>query len=810
MQVLKFGGSSVANATNMTKVVDIVTKAVSIDKTILVASAISGATDALIEIGRMAERSDEGYEAALAKLEERHHVIISELIPQYLQADINDETAARFKELKGICKGVFRIKELTCRTLDLIMSFGELLSTRILAAKFTSMGINCRWVDSREIVKTYFDLSQNLVDVDATNQNAQDYFNDTRAKLYIMPGFIASDATGRTTTLGRGGSDYTASLLAAAIGARRLEIWTDVCGMMTADPRIVPEAKTIEHISYREALELSHFGAKVVYPPTIQPVVGKAIPILVKNTFDPDGKGTLIERNPPEGIGSVKGISSSNKLAILSMEGSGMVGVPGYSSRLFAVLSKNEINIILITQASSVHTMLVVIDEKDAAKAKKAVDELFAYEISLKKLEPLKVEKGYSIISLVGDDMKSQSGVTGHMFDALGNAGVTIRAIAQGSSERNISVVIRTDDVNDAVRAIHSEFFSEYQHTLNLFIAGFGNVGRQLVNVIAENGSAMNVVGVCCSRGRVINKSGLELDGIAPAIDAMPRSQHYNTADYIDEVIATGLPNSIFVDCTSDMGIATKYPVLLSAGVSVVTCNKIANSLDMNLYRQIRNCAAEGKAHFYYDTNVGAALPVIHTLKQMVSSGDKIEHIDAIVSGTLNYIFSEYCHEGSTKTFASIVREVKELGFSEPDPRTDLEGIDVLRKAIILARETGAAVEAEDVKVEGFLPQECLQGSVEDFFASLEKNEDYFAQLRAGAKAKGGKLRYMAEIEGDKVSIGLRCITAEHPFFSYEGTDSAVSISSGFYPFPVVIKGAGAGGRITAGGVFGNICLCRK
>ncbi|MBQ9582799.1 MAG: bifunctional aspartate kinase/homoserine dehydrogenase I [Bacteroidales bacterium] len=810
MQVLKFGGSSVATAANMSKVVEIVTKAVSNDKTILVASAISKATDTLIKVGRMAEMGDEGYKQILSDLETRHHDIISELLPQYFQNDINKEISERFVQLTGICDGVFRIGELTERSLDLIMSFGELLSTRILAAKFTSMGVGCKWVDSREIIKTRRDLAQNVVDTDATNHNAQEFFGGSNAKLYVMPGFIASDSDGHTTTLGRGGSDYSASILAAAIGARRLEIWTDVCGMMTADPHIVPEAKTIEHISYREALELSHFGAKVVYPPTIQPVVGKNIPILVKNTFDPDGKGTLIESNPPETAGNIKGISNSDKLAILSMEGSGMVGVPGYSSRLFDVLAKNDINIILITQASSVHTMLVVIDEKDAPLAKKAVDEVFAYEISLKKLEPLKIERGYSIISLVGDDMKNQSGVTGRMFDALGGEGITIRAIAQGSSERNISAVIRTEDINEAVRAIHSEFFSEYQHTLNLFIAGYGNVGGQLINVIKENGSAINIVGICNINGKFFCKNGLDLDEIAPAFAALDRSVRINTGDFIDEAIKMGLPNSVFVDCTSDIGIATNYPSILSAGISVVTCNKIANSLDMNLYRQIRRCEQEGKSSFYYDTNVGAALPVIRTLKQMVSSGDTVEHIDAIVSGTLNYIFSEYCQSSCKDTFATIVRRAKQLGFSEPDPRTDLQGIDVMRKAIILARETGAEIEAEDIDIKGFLPQECLQGSVDDFFEALARNEEYFAGLRSDAAAKGGKLRYMAEIEGDKVSVGLKCITPEHPFFSYEGTDSAVSIATKFYPYPVVIKGAGAGARITAGGVYGNICLCRK
>ncbi|MCF0172288.1 MAG: bifunctional aspartate kinase/homoserine dehydrogenase I [Bacteroidales bacterium] len=811
MQVLKFGGSSVANATNMNKVVEITLNALSNDKTILVASAIGGATDALIAIGRLAEAGNPAYTDKLAELEARHLQIVGELLPHYFQEDITAEVKERFRELANICQGVSCIRELTPRTLDLIMSFGELLSTRILAAKFTSMGISCKWIDSRTIIRTKQEAQQNVVDLEALNVAAEEAFSNTRTKLHVVPGFIASDSEGRTTTLGRGGSDYTASLLAAAISARRLEIWTDVCGMMTADPRIVPEAKTIENISYRAALELSHFGAKVVYPPTIQPVVSKAIPIMVKNTFDPHGKGTLIEQNPPESASTVKGISSIGHLALLSMEGSGMVGIPGYSSRFFQVLSQQGINIILITQASSVHTMLVAIEEKDSDLAKRAVDEFFAYEISLGKLEPLKVEKGYSIISLVGDDMKFQSGVSGRMFEALGNKGITIRAIAQGSSERNVSAVVRSEDCNDAVSAIHEEFFSEALQKLNVFIAGYGNVGKELINVIAENGEGMNVVGICTTRGELMERSGIALADIPAAFAAMenlPRTHRIN--DFVERAMALHLPNSIFVDCTSDLAIATLYPTILSAGISVVTCNKIANSLDMNLYRQVRSCAREGKASFYYDTNVGAALPVIRTLNQMISSGDTIERIDALVSGTLNYIFSEYCKPSCGETFAAIVKKAKQMGYSEPDPRTDLGGIDVLRKALILARETGASVEAEDVLREEFLPEECREGDVESFFRALERNEPYFAKLREDAAAKGGKIRYLAVIENNTVSIGLKCITAEHPFFSYEGTDSAVSISTRFYPYPVVIKGAGAGARITAGGVYGNICLCRK
>ena len=484
MQVLKFGGSSVANSTNMNKVIAIVRNAVANDRTVVVSSAISGATDALLEIGRKAKTGDDSYLALIEQLHQRHNSIIDELIPQEESEAIRERCNDLFNSLTEICKGVYLLKELTELSQDHIVSFGELLSTSILSAKFKSLNISHQWKDSRELIKTELNAGKNVVIDNLTTSNIWEYFNTDQHKLYIMPGFIASDMAGRTTTLGRGGSDYTASIIAVGTQARRLEIWTDVCGMMTADPRIVPDARPIRNISYKEALELSHFGAKVVYPPTIQPVVKQGIPIYVKNTFAPDDFGTLIERNPPQGHEKLRGISSSNKIALLSMEGSGMVGIPGYSSKLFDVLSKNNVNIILITQASSVHTMCIAIAEEDADKAKKAADELFAYEISLGKVDPLRVEKGFSIISLVGDDMKNQSGASGKMFEALGREGINIRAIAQGSSEKNVSAVLHTEDVNDAIKAIHSEFFSSSANRVNLFIAGYGTVAKALVSII--------------------------------------------------------------------------------------------------------------------------------------------------------------------------------------------------------------------------------------------------------------------------------------------------------------------------------------
>ena len=808
MQVLKFGGTSVANAENIKKVVDIVLSELENDKTILVSSAIHGATDSLIEIGNKAAAADISYKDKLAELEKIHYGIVEDLNMEVFGSALKAELGELFDELRGICDSVFHIREISHCTLDWIMSFGELLSTKILAAKFTSVGINCKWLDARSVVKTDYEGGKNVVDQEMTEALISEAFKGCRSKLVIVPGFVASDKEGRVTTLSRGGGDYTAAIVAAAISARKLEIWTDVNGMMTADPRIVPGAMTIENISYREALELSHFGAKVIFPPTIQPVVSKGIPIIVKNTFDPHGKATRIERNPPEGSNFIKGISNSDNLALLSMEGSGMVGVPGYSSKLFEVLSANSINIILITQASSVHTMLVVISEKDAEVAKKAVDERFAYEISLGKLEPLKVETGYSIISLVGDDMKNHAGASGKMFEALGREGINIRAIAQGSSERNVSAIVATDDVEKSLIAIHDEFFYESQKPLNVFIIGYGNVGRQLIDVITQNGKAINIAGICNTRNRYMCKKGVDVSKIAEVLSAKS-DRRTSVNDFINDAIEMRLPNSVLVDCTSDKALANFYPGILQSGIGVVTCNKIANSQDMALYHRIRAAARGGKVPFYYDTNVGAALPILKTISLLQSSGDKVEKIEAIVSGTLNYIFSEYCKEGCKDSFEAIVRRSKELGYAEPDPRTDLQGTDVLRKAIIMAREAGAEIEESDIKIEGFLPEECLSGDVESFFKALKRNEEYFSGLRRKAFDAGAKLRYVAKIEGNDVVIGLMQIDAAHPFYNCEGTDAAVSLSTKLYPTPIFIKGAGAGARITAEGVYGNICECR-
>ena len=819
MQVLKFGGSSVANAENINKVIAIVRKAAANDRTVVVSSAISGATDALLLIGETAKAGNEQYTELIDKLQERHLSIIAELVPAEESEAIKDTCSELFNKLREICKGVFLLKELTELSQDHIVSFGELLSTSIISAKLKSLNISHQWKDSRELIKTELQAGKNVVLDNNTTTNISEYFNTDAHKLYIMPGFIASDMAGRTTTLGRGGSDYTASIIAVGTQARRLEIWTDVCGMMTADPRVVPDARPIRNISYKEALELSHFGAKVVYPPTIQPVVKQGIPIYVKNTFAPDDFGTLIERNPPEGHEKIRGISSSNKIALLSMEGSGMVGIPGYSSKLFDVLSKNNINIILITQASSVHTMCIAIAQDDADKAKKAADELFAYEISLGKVDPLRVEKGFSIISLVGDDMKNQSGASGKMFDALGREGINIRAIAQGSSEKNVSAVLHTEDVNDAIRAIHAEFFSTSANRVNLFIAGYGTVSKALVSIIYARkksieerlGKEIAICGICNSRNYIINRNGID-EGFNLA-EGTPNTNN----SYVNEICKFQLSNSIFVDCTANRNIASLYVDLFRHKFSVVTCNKIANSLSYESYKELFATARLEKVQYRYETTVCAALPVLETLLQLVNCGDSIKKIEGILSGTLNFLFSNYNGETS---FATLVKEAAEKGYAEPDPRLDLAGTDVFRKFLISSRQGGFPIESTDVEFQGFIPEEIMNSQqtnfpayADEFYARLEEYEPQLKAQYEAAAAKGEKLRFIASLDatacvenGKPVcTIALKSIGASHPFYTLEGTDNAVIIESEYYPNAIVIKGAGAGAKQTAGGVLNDI-----
>ena len=820
MQVLKFGGSSVANAQNMAKVIDIVVNAVDRDRTILVSSAISGCTDTLIKIGTLASERDESYKALIDDLQKKHHDIINELLPREKQEESLEVCDGLFDSLRSIAQGVYLLGELSPASLDAIQSFGELWSTKILATKLASIGISTKWIDSRDIIRTVAKGDKNVVDIQKTYYRINEVVESNPiTQLFVLPGFIASDKQGRTTTLGRGGSDYTASLYAVGCKARVLEIWTDVPGMMTSNPKVVPTARTISNISYKAALELSHFGAKVIYPPTIQPVVAEGIPIYVKNTFDPSAYGTLIEKHPPRSKDKLIGISNSDNIALLSLEGSGMVGIPGFSSRLFETLSQNDINIILITQASSVHTMCIAVSEKDAEKAREAADRCFAYEISLGKLNPLKVEKGFSIVCLVGDDVLNQTGATGRMLAALGRNSIPVRATAQGSSERNISVIISSEDTEAAIRTIHNEFFDKRSgKDINLFIAGFGTVGRALVDIIAKNrekiaartGRRLRICGLSNSRKFIVDKNGLDLNDIKGQLE-----NGISAADeaYFTQLATLSLENSVFVDCTASADIAFKYMNLFKRGYSVVACNKITFSLPYGQYAALKEAAIEIGATLRYETTVGAALPILESISRSVHSGDEIIRIEAVLSGTLNYIFSNYAG-GEGGTFAEVVKRAQDAGYTEPDPRLDLSGRDVLRKLLILSREAGVPLDEKDVQVSHILGEEFCEGDVDAFYAKLAENEEVFAARYNEAASKGLRQRFVASLVKDENSelgyrakIGLENVDESHPLYSLSGTDNCAIIQTDFYPSPLVVQGAGAGAYQTASGVLNDIIV---
>ena len=808
MQVLKFGGSSLADAKNMLKAADIIAKATDRDRTIVVASAIYKCTDTLIRIGNLAAAHDSSYLGLLDELQEKHHQIIRDLLPIEKYEESTEVCDDTFASIRGIAQGVFLLGELSPASLDAIQGCGELLSSRILATKMASVGIPTKWVDSREIIRTRVEamIESNPI-----------------MSLFIVPGFIASDDKGRMVTLGRGGSDYSASLYAVGSKARALETWKDVPGMMTADPKIVPQAMLIKHISYRAALELSHFGAKVIYPPTIQPVVAERIPIFVKCTFDPEGEGTLIEQNPPRGKNKIIGISNSDNIALLSLEGSGMVGVPGFSYRLFQTLSENNISIILITQASSVNTMCVAVSEKDAAKAKDAVDKCFAYEISLGKLNPLKVEKGFSIVCLVGDDILNQRGTTGRMLAALGRRSIGVRAVAQGSSERNISVIVASEDVKMATKYIHNEFFEKSPYKdVNLFIAGYGTVGKALVDIIARDrdkiaastGKRLHIAGISNSRKYVIDREGIKFDKIE---SSLAEGKSAANDAFFEELSKLSLQNSIFVDCTASSDISYKYLNLFEKGYSVVASNKISFASPYEQYRKLKSSAAENGVSLRYETTVGAALPILESISRSVNSGDDIYKVDAVLSGTLNYIFSTYKGGEDGKTFADVVKTAQESGYSEPDPRLDLSGRDVLRKLLILSREAGAEINEADVNIDPILGPEFFEGKVPEFFAKLAEHEADFAASYQAAASKGFRQRFVASIESIpseipgrpmfKATMGLKSVGPDNPLYNLCGTDNAAIIQTSFYPSPLVIQGAGAGAYQTASGVLNDILL---
>ena len=813
MQVLKFGGSSVANAENILKVVSIVQQAVQKDKAIVVISALGGITDILLQSGIRAAKADESYKELLHESEQRHLDTVKALIPVARQSGVLSWVKQRCNEIEDICNGVFLLGELSPRTKDRIVSFGELFSSKIISERLKSLSIENVWKDSRNVIVTNSDFGFATVDFQVTNEKISDFISGSNESLFIVPGFVASDASGATTTIGRGGSDYTAAIFAAATNASLVEIWTDVSGMMTADPRLVPHAKVIPHISYQEAMELSHFGAKVIYPPTIQPVMSKNIPVWIKNTFAPGDYGTLIESRAVRNGSSIRGISSINKIVLLSLEGSGMVGIPGFSKRLFESLANERINVILITQGSSEHSICVGIDEASIHEAKKAVDNAFAYEIETKKVDPLVIEQDLSIVALVGDNMKSHPGTSGKMFGALGRNGVNVRAIAQGSSERNISAVIAVTDVKKAINILHEEFFETSYKQVNLFVTGVGNVGSRLLGQLTQQRAYLEeqlnlqvrVVGIANSKKMVFNEEGIDLQNWRQLLEnAAPMSLQ----EYIDVIRSKNLRNSVFADVTANEKVAQCYDQLLSKSISVVACNKVACSSSYSYYKKLKDLAREYNALFLFETNVGAGLPVIGTLNDLLRSGDKVNRIEAVLSGTLNFVFNHYNGE---KTFAEVVKQAQDEGYTEPDPRLDLSGTDVMRKIMILARETGERLELEDIHNISFMPEACMKGDVTHFYREMSAHEEHFKRLYKEAAAAKKKLKFVAKYESGKASVGLQHIDANHDFYHLYGKDNVVLFYTNRYTEqPLVVKGAGAGAEVTASGVFADIIRTAK
>ncbi len=807
MKVLKFGGSSVGGPENISKVIDIVMAAKESGRLIVVLSAMQGTTDRLIRAANMAKDGDDGFDEKIEDIAKDHRRTIAKLFHDNPPAALSDFIDTIVSELKNLCEGVYLLRELSSRTLDRILSFGELASSRMVSAMLESKGIANLWLDSRRLIRTNSTFGSASVDMGVTSDQMQAAFG-TNADIFILPGFISSDKSGATTTLGRGGSDYTAAIAAAAVDAKLLEIWTDVSGMMSADPRFVRKVHRIPRITYREAMELSHFGAKVIYPPTIHPVMAKGIPLLIKNTFAPEDEGTLVESESADEKDVIRGITSIDKISVLNLEGSGMVGIPGFSKRLFDALSQAMINVILITQSSSEHSISVAVEERFGDTAKEAVDAEFEQEIAVGKIEPLRVETGLSILALVGDKMKQHTGVSGKMFTTLGQNGINIHAIAQGSSERNISAIINSADVRKAVNTLHEEFFSGGVKQINLYIAGTGNVGRRLLDQIRlqhryllENLRLnLRVIGLANSRRLVIQEDGIELDIWE---DVMANSEEMPPEQMGSAIIDKNLRNSVFVDVTADPGVVPMYEALLKRSVSIVACNKIAASSSYQSYLELKNTSREFNTNFLFETNVGAGLPVINTLNDLMSSGDEIRRIDAVLSGTLNFVFNNY---DGTRSFAEIVRQAQQEGYTEPDPRLDLSGTDVARKILILAREAGYAMELSDIDNDPFLPESCFAGTVEDFYAEMLRQEDHFRRLFDSAAASGRSLKYIATLDDGKASVGLRSIDPDHNFADLSGKDNAVMFYTNRYAIqPLVVKGAGAGADVTAAGVFADI-----
>ena len=810
MKVLKFGGTSVGSVESITKLLEIIESEVrKSGNPVIVLSAMSGVTNLL---SAMADKASQGgtFHVELKELEERHFNVIKERLAVSRQNPVFTQLRILFNEIEDLLQGISILRELTPRTRDLVLSYGERCSTFMISKIAGQEKDNTIYVNAAELIKTDSSFGQAKVNIELTEILIRDFYEKNKNKMLFVTGFIASNDEGRITTLGRGGSDYTAAIFGSALNASEIEIWTDVNGMMTADPKMVKKAFSLPELSYTEAMELSFFGAKVIYPPTMIPAFMKKIPIIIRNTFEPEFPGSVIKHNCENSNLAIKGISSINDISIINIEGSGMVGKSGFSGRLFSLLAREQINIILITQSSSEHSITFAIHPGDAARAQHMIEHEFELELRAKKLEVPVFEQGLSVLAIVGENMKQTPGISGKLFHALGRNGINVRAIAQGSSEYNISVIISQEDLNKGLNAVHDAFFVDLNKTLNLFCLGTGNIGKTLFRQLQDhrqflqkhNGIQIRVIGVSNTRKMYFDPDGIDLENWEKTLEGSALSA--DLPGFIEKMKNMNLPNCVFADNTASLKPIEFYHEIFSSNISIVTCNKIGNSSGYAQYKLFKDTARIHGVDYFYETNVGAGLPIVRTLKDLMVSGDRILSIEAILSGTISYIFNNY--KGNV-TFHDIVKQAQEKGYTEPDPRDDLKGTDFMRKMLILARDAGYPLEAEDVHIESMLPQACINAqTVDEFYAELKKEDAFFANLKSQAEVDRKVLRYIAKLENGKVTINLQMVDDTHPFYALSGSDNIISFTTDRYKErPMVVKGPGAGAEVTAAGVFADI-----
>ncbi len=810
MLVLKFGGTSVGSAESLNLVRNIISKKSAIDSLIVVVSALGGVTNHLVNCANLAASGNNDYESILTEIESRHITLCNSLLPAAQRNHALTKVKLLLNDLEDICRGVFLIEELSPRSSDHILSFGERLSSEIINEYLKAGKIESQLIDPRKLIKTDSQFGNAVVDIELSYKNIQREF-ENHSLVSICPGFLASsNSNNQTTTLGRGGSDYTAAIIAASLNVDCLEIWTDVSGMMTANPKLVPLAHPIKELSYEEAMELSHFGAKVIYPPTIQPVLDKEIPVLIKNTFSADDPGTKISKEGDIHGNWIKGISSIDEVALCTLSGSGMVAVPNFSYRLFSALSREEVNVIMITQASSEHTITVGIDRNDAERARFSIENEFQHELRQRKVNPLDVEIDLSIVALVGSRMRQQVGVSANLFETLSHNGINVKAIAQGSTELNISVVVDKKNLSKSLNSLHESFFLSDMRKFNLFMIGVGNVGKTFLSQIEKQHDFLskafkinlNVAGLANSRKMYLNEDSIDLKNWEALINE--NGDEMKLESFIDNMAGMNLRNSIFIDCTASNDIPKLYEKVLSNSISVVTPNKVACSSDFDTYLGLKKTATKYRARFLFETNVGAGLPVVSTVSDLLKSGDRIYKIQAVLSGTLNFLFNTY---DASQKFSDVVKEAKAAGYTEPDPRLDLSGVDVMRKILILARESGYKLELDDIDNDPFVPQACMDtDSIDEFYDQLDIHDEVFQKLYHKASSEGKRIKYVATFENGKAKTGLESFSSDHPFFELHGKDNIVLFQTMRYPEqPLVVKGAGAGAEVTASGIFADV-----